>query len=220
VINPLDVIEELGADALRIYEMFMGPFDQMKPWNTKTIQGVRRFLDRVYNLRSIVTDGEADKKVEVELNKLIKKAGEDIENFKFNTTVAEFMKFTNLVEEKGIITKDQWIRFLVVLAPFAPYITEEMWHEVHGLSENTAQNSIHMQKWPSYDAASIVEDTVIIGVQINGKLRSEIEVAVAETEETVREKVLAQSEVQKWIDGKEMKKFIYVPGKIVNIVAA
>lgn len=218
VINPLDVIEELGADALRMYEMFMGPFDQMKPWNTKTIQGVRRFIDRVYALKSIVSEGEADQKVEVALNKLIKKVGDDIANFKFNTAVAEMMKFTNLIEEKESITTDQWKRFLIIMAPYAPYITEEMWQELHGYPEYSKETSIHSQSWPEYDESQIKDESVIIGIQINGKVRSEIEISTDESEEQVKERVMKQLDVQKWIEGNEIKKFIYIPGKIVNIV--
>jgi leucyl-tRNA synthetase len=211
IINPLDVIDELGADALRMYEMFMGPFDQMKPWNVKTIQGVRRFLDRVYSLKEVVVEGNSDKKIEVELQKLIKKVGEDTANFKFNTAVAEYMKFTNLVEEMKTISKDQWRRFLLVLAPFAPYITEELWNEFE-------TGSIHTQKWPSFDPEVIKSNTVVVGIQINGKVRSEIEVGSDEAADAIEQRVMADPQVQKWMEGQSMKKFIYVPGKIVNIV--
>jgi leucyl-tRNA synthetase len=218
IINPLDVINELGADALRMYEMFMGPFDQMKPWNVNTIQGVRRFLDRVYNLNELVNDSDADNKVEVELQKLIKKVGQDIANFKFNTSVAEFMKFTNLIEEKRSITTDQWKRFVKVLAPFAPYITEELWHKINGTDKTTKEESIHLQPWPTFDPEMIKADTVIIGIQINGKLRAQVEVSLEESESTVKDRVLAMPDVTKWIEGNEVRKFIYVPGKIANIV--
>jgi leucyl-tRNA synthetase len=211
VINPLDVIDELGADALRMYEMFMGPIDQMKPWSTQTVQGVRRFLDRVYNLKELVKN-ESNEKIESELNKLIKKVTEDLNDMKFNTAIAKFMEFNNLVEEKGEISKDQWERFLKLLAPFAPFITEELWHELGH------KDSIHAETWPKFDESLIQQSGIVIGIQINGKVRADIEVMIDESEESVKEKALAKAEVQKWTEGKEIKKFIYVKGKIVNIV--
>lgn len=244
VVDPRTVADELGVDVLRVYEMFMGPFDQMKPWNIKTMQGVRRFIDRVYGIKNRVqraenkdrrdalhaSEGDIDNiahtnsksqipnsKVETELNKLIKKVGEDITEFKFNTAIAEFMKFVNLIEEKGQISEDQWKRFLKVFAPFAPFITEELWQEVNG-TEFSKETSIHSQPWPEYDENLIKEDRMTIGVQINGKVRTDIEVSQDESEESVKEKVLAKEEVKRWVEGKEVKKFVYVKGRIVNVV--
>lgn len=212
VINPLDVIEEIGADSLRTYEMFMGPFDQSKPWNTNTIQGVRRFLDRVYAFRNQIIFDKKDNEVEIELNKLIKKATQDIENFKFNTTVAEFMKFMNLLEDKKVVEKSQWERYLIILAPFAPFLCEELW-EIVGNS-----TSIHKQNWPKFDESLLNDESITIGIQVNGKLRSEITISNNESEDDIKSKVLDLEQIKVWIDGKEIKKFIYIPGKIISIV--
>ncbi len=220
IINPLDVIDSLGADALRIYEMFMGPFDQSKPWNTQTIQGVRRFLDRVYDFRNKVIEGEADVAVESELNKLIKKVGSDIPQFKFNTAVAEFMKFVNFIEEKGTVTRDQWYRFITTLAPFAPFLAEELWAESHDFDTWNASYSVHAQAWPIFDEQKIQSAGIVIGIQVNGKLRSEIEIDQSDSEDDIKQKALQKPEVMKWTEGKEIKKVIYVPGKIISVVVA
>ena len=220
VIDPRTVDEEFGIDTLRMYEMFMGPFDQMKPWSTTTIQGVRRFLDRVWNLVEIVGENKGNDdylKIEIALNKLIKKVGEDIENFKFNTSVSEFMKFVNFVEDTKQITNSQYERFLKIIAPFAPYMAEEMYQKKFADAEKFV--SIHSKgMWPVYDSEKVKDQTTILGVQINGKIRGEVEVALDESEDSVKIKALANENVKKWIEGKEIKKFIYVKGKIVSIV--
>lgn len=218
VVDPRTIAEDLGVDSMRVYEMFMGPFDVMKPWNTQGLQGARRFLDRVYKAKELVSDNVSNETIELEINKLIKKVGEDIKEFKFNTAVAEFMKVINLIEEKGTISTSQWKLLLVTLAPFAPFVTEELWQEISSNKEWNVENSIHSQSWPIFDESKIKNQTVMIGVQINGKLRAQIEITQEENEATVKEKVMTNTDVQKWIEGNEIKKFIYVPGRIVNIV--
>jgi leucyl-tRNA synthetase len=249
VINPNEVFDEYGADTLRMYEMFMGPFDQPKPWSTSSIKGVRRFLDRVWNMQELVTTNEnyeGGMKVEVALHKLVKKIGEDIESYGFNTCVSEFMKFVNLVEEVKGIHNVQYGWFLRVLAPFAPFITEEIWNtSKHPLSETSSQsphpnplpkverinspqpsptgeggshNSIHLQSWPVYYPEFLVEETVTIGVQINGKARGEVELSPTETEENAQKIVMELDFVKRNLEGKTVRKFVYVPGRIVNVV--
>jgi leucyl-tRNA synthetase len=254
VINPNEVFDEYGADTLRMYEMFMGPFDQPKPWSTSSIKGVRRFLDRVWNLQERVYLGpESSAKLEVNkimygpkteytietgLNKLIKKIGEDIESYGFNTCVSEFMKFINLVEDTGAIALDQMQRFLTVLTPFAPFITEELWSILNSnyikaevgnspLEGWQAKpdgvlplkvNSIHLQLWPTYDPNLLIESTVTIGVQINGKARGEVELSPTETEENTQKIVMELDFVKRNMEGKTIRKFVYVPGRIVNVV--
>ena len=256
VINPNEVFDEYGADTLRMYEMFMGPFDQSKPWSTSSIKGVRRFLDRVWNMQERVTKEKSYKnttkteydnftneersfyqqnyqhiyrnpnyKVEVGLNKLIKKISEDIENYGFNTCVSEFMKFVNLVEDTGAITNDQFQRFLLCLAPFAPFITEEIWSIVSVKATTVSPQytqSIHAQQFPTYDPALTIDNTVTIGVQINGKVRGKITLSPNATEQQAAEKLFKDMRNEQFVDqyitGKEVKKFVYVPGKIVNVV--
>jgi leucyl-tRNA synthetase len=244
VINPNEVFEEYGADTLRMYEMFMGPFDQPKPWSTNSIKGVRRFLDRVWNIKEQVKSEKLttkNDKVEVILHKLIKKIGEDIETYSFNTCVSEFMKFVNTVEENNNkISIDQFSRFIQVLAPFAPFITEEIWNTIGSEklktksekyeTENTHLSkgvkvkdfvgieSVHLQFWPEYDPNLLVESTVTIGVQINGKVRGEITLSPTETLENAQALVVELDFVRKYTEDKNIRKFVYVAGKIVNVV--
>jgi leucyl-tRNA synthetase len=234
VINPNEVFDEYGADTLRMYEMFMGPFDQPKPWSTSSIKGVRRFLDRVWNMQELVTTDEnyeCGMKVEVALHKLVKKIGEDIESYGFNTCVSEFMKFVNLVEEVKGINNVQYGWFLRVLAPFAPFLTEEIWNngeyseklkvkseKLEGQNSTLAINSIHLQSWPVYYPEFLVEETVTIGVQINGKARGEVELSPTETEENAQKIVMELDFVKRNMEGKAVRKFVYVPGRIVNVV--
>jgi leucyl-tRNA synthetase len=240
VINPNEVFEEYGADTLRMYEMFMGPFDQPKPWSTTSIKGVRRFLDRVWNMQErvyagpesyskleqnkIMCDPKTEYTIETGLNKLIKKIGEDIESYGFNTCVSEFMKFINLVEDTGAITTRQFQRFLIVLAPFAPFVTEEIWFNIAKTNlyvdagDIISGASIHLQPWPIYDPKLLVEETVTIGVQINGKVRGEITISPTETLENAQAQVMELDFVKRNIEGKIVCKFVYVAGKIVNVV--
>jgi leucyl-tRNA synthetase len=240
VINPNEVFEEYGADTLRMYEMFMGPFDQPKPWSTTSIKGVRRFLDRVWNMQDRIYSGpesyskleqnkimcgpKTEYTIETGLNKLIKKVGEDIETYSFNTCVSEFMKFINLVENTGAINTRQFQRFLIVLAPFGPFITEEIWSKISSSNLNVeagntiSGSSIHLQSWPEYDPNLLVEDTVTIGVQINGKVRGEITLSPTETLENAQAQVMELEFVRRNIEGKTVRKFVYVAGKIVNVV--
>ncbi len=219
VVDPREVGKEYGIDSLRVYEMFMGPFDAMKPWSTSGLQGARRFLDRVYKMKEKIGENTSQS-VESALHRLIKKVGEDIVDLKFNTAIAELMKFVNLVEDEQTLTASQWRKFLLVLAPFAPFMTEELWNEAGTTANWGKSQSIHLQPWPQFDPELIASQTITVGIQVNGKVRSEIALAADEPEAQVKEKVITQDAIQKWISGKEIKKFIYVPGKIVNIVVA
>jgi leucyl-tRNA synthetase len=212
-INPLDVIEEYGADCLRLYEMFMGPFEQSKPWNTSTIKGVRRFIDRVWKIEKFVTQNDHND-VRVGIEALIKKITYDIPEFSFNTAVAEFMKFVNIVEEKKTISKETLRKFLIVLAPFCPFVTDELWRL------NNFEGHLHTQKWPEFDSSLLDNLSKIVGVQINGKVRSEVVTTKEDTTETVLEKIKQDSNIQKWLEGKKIVKVIYVPQKILNVVVS
>lgn len=237
VINPDEVVEAYGADTLRMYEMFMGPFEDMKPWSTESIKGIRRFLDKVWRLHNsdyfykddrelienhIPTASKRNRKehneyyvqqMEVFINKTIKKVTEDIENFKFNTAISEMMIFVNQATVNGMgMTQLRFKQFLLLLYPFAPHMTAELWEQLG------YEGAISQQSWPTYDPERVVEDTVTIGVQINGKMRGTVTLAANATEEDAKTAALAEDAIKKQIDGKEMKKFIYVPGRIINIV--
>jgi leucyl-tRNA synthetase len=208
IINPDDVVAEYGADTLRVYEMFMAPFEQTAAWSTSSIKGSDKFLDRVYALATKVSETST---VTTELHKTIKKVTEDIENFKFNTAVSQMMILVNAMES-GSFTKEDYRVFLQVLAPFAPHLTEEAW----SLLGNTT--SVHTSVWPIYDEKYIMTSQVTLAIQIGGKMRGTIEIARDSSDEDVISVVKAHEMYQKYVGEVEPKKVIIVKNKIVNIV--
>lgn len=212
VINPDDIVLNYGADTLRVYEMFMGPFEQSLPWSTESIIGSRRFIDKVDRLKLKACECKTDPAIEKLLHKTIKKVKEDIEGFAFNTAISSMMIFVNELEKVNSISRDDFKMFIQILAPFAPHITEEIWHE---LGE---KNSIHLSSWPKWDRKKVLDEQVKIGVQVNGKVRAEIKIKPNISEEEVKKIALNDKNVQVWVDGKEIKRFIYVKDRIVNIV--
>lgn len=210
VINPDDVVAEHGADTFRLYEMFMGPFENTTAWNTASIAGVSRFVERIWKAQEYVVD-DIVPALQTPLNKLIKKVQDDIEAFKFNTVVSQYMIFLNALEVEKRIGKSQWSVFIRTLAPFAPHLTEELWQR---LSETT---SIHLATWPIFDASLLVEDSVTIVVQVNGKRRGEVTLPSEATEEEVTKEALILPAVQKEV-GEAKTRIIYVPSRILNIV--
>jgi len=221
VINPLDVIAQYGADTLRMYEMFMGPLDQMKAWNVSSVAGIYRFLSRVWNMgQARISSKEQEtitnKELLVSLHKMIKKVTEDIPELKFNTAIAECMIFMNAWEKAGAeaLNKEDLEKFLLILAPYAPYLTEELW----SLLGHT--DSIHTAKWPEYDASLLVTDSLEIPVQVNGKVRGTITVSQLniQNEALVRKIAEETPSIAKHLAG-TIVKVIYVPGKILNIIS-
>ena len=221
VINPDEIVEKFGADSLRLYEMFMGPFSQATMWNTNGLAGMKRFLEKVWDLnvkvqmsnaKSISNDKYQNSKIERLLHKTIKKVTEDIENFKFNTAISQLMILVNELEKEETLFAIHYSQFLILLSPFAPHIAEELWEKLGN------KESIYLQSWPEYDPKLIKEEEVELVAQINGKLRDRIKVSADITEEEARKLVLESEKIKKWIKGKEIKKFIFVRGKLVNIV--
>ncbi len=220
VINPTTVVDEYGADTLRMYEMFMGPLEEAKPWDTNGVKGVKRFLEKVWRLQEKVTTSRngnekyeiGNKEIEKLLHKTIKKVGEDIENLSFNTSVAKMMELVNEVTKAEYISSDNFSLFVKILSPFAPHIAEELWNELGN------KTLISEEKWPVYDESKLVEDTVMVAVQINGKVRGTLGVAPDAGQKEVLKLAEAHEQISKWIAGKELKKVIYVSGKILNIV--
>jgi len=213
VINPDDIVKEYGADALRLYEMFMGPFDQAIAWNQKGLKGVFRFLEKVWKLVLESKNEKSGQNILSEIHKLNKKIDSDLETMKFNTIVSSFMEFINFcLENKEEVGKDVIERILLLLAPFAPHITEELWHQLG------YEDSIHNQSWPVYDKNMVREDKVVLIIQINGKIRDKVEVDKDVSEEEVKRLTLESESVKKWTAGKEIKKIIFVPKKLINIV--
>ena len=211
VINPDDIVNEFGADTLRTYEMFIGDYEKDAAWSTESLKGCKRFLDRVERLQSKINtkSGYTD---DVIVNKTIKKVTYDLENMKYNTVVSSLMILTGFYEKCESITKDDYRVLLLLLNPIAPHITEEL------NEQNNLGDMLCLSKWPEYDENKTVDNTLEIGVQVNGKLRASIVVLMNEDKDKVIEKALSAENVQKHIDGKEIIKTIVVPNKIVNIV--
>ena len=217
VVNPDMIVERYGADTLRLYEMFLGPIEQSKPWDTNGIDGVHRFLRKLWGLYYApeglrITDTPASKEELKSLHKLIKKVTQDIEQFSFNTSVAAFMICINELQSLKTTTREVLQPLLILLAPFAPHISEELWH---ALGEQT---TIVGATWPEYDESYLIEDQVKYPVSFNGKTRFTIEIPSGATKEQAEALVLQSQEAQRWLEGKTPKKVIVVPGRIINIV--
>jgi len=212
IVNPDEMIERFGADAFRLYEMFIGPFESTVPWNTDGLVGTRRFVEKVWRTSEKVDQSSSSQTTNVLLDKTIKKVFEDIEAFKFNTAVSSMMIYLNELETPETVSKQDFEKFLKLLAPFAPHVTEELWKRLGHSS------SIHLESWPEYDEKLIAEEKVGVAIQINGKTRAVIELGQEISEKEAINKALADEKVQQHIAGKEVNKIIYVPGKIVSIL--
>ncbi len=215
VVNPDEIVEEYGADTMRLFEMFLGDFENAAPWSSDSIKGCRRLVERFYNFLNVMTDDEGIRpELETPINRTIKKVGDDIEILKFNTAVAALMTLINEIYNTGSVTKGELRIFTILLSPFAPHVAEEVWEKGKLGNGFAAQ-----QKWPEYDESKCIESTVEIVVQVNGKVRDKITVD-ADTDQTgALEKAKQSEKVQSFIDGKNIVKEIYVKGKLVNIVA-
>lgn len=214
VINPDDVIERYGADALRLYEMFMGPLDERKPWAENGVKGVFNFLARVYRFfgnRENIVEGEEDKELAKLLHQTIQKVELDIGNLKFNTGIAALMVFNNLAIKKGKVTKETAKIFAKILSPYAPHMGEELW-SMYGDTETLAY-----EPWPMVDQSLLTEDTHEYPVSFNGKMRFKIELPMDMEQAEVEKTVLEDPRSEKWLEGKTVRKFIYVPKKIINV---
>ncbi|MEI6396843.1 MAG: leucine--tRNA ligase [Candidatus Taylorbacteria bacterium] len=208
VVNPDDVVKIYGADTLRIYEMFMGPFDQQISWNTDSMIGSRRFIERVWKLADKVDSASNAEKI---IHKTIKKISDDISTIRFNTAISTLMIAVNELEKTGL-NREQFEILLKLLAPFAPHVTEELWSNLGN------KGSIHTTSWPEYKPELAVETNMTIAVQVNGKMRATFEIAAKSSDEELKAGALALPEIQKWIDGKEIKKVIIIKGRLISIV--
>ncbi len=213
VINPDDVVEEYGADTFRTYEMFIGAFDQATPWSMNGVKGCYKFLERVWNLQNILVDGdEYSKELESAFHKTIKKVTDDYNRMKFNTAIASLMALINDILKVGKINKAEFKTFITMLNPTAPHITEEMW-QLAGF-----EGALSDAKWPEYDEAKTVDDEIEIVAQINGKVKCKLVVGAEESEESIKEKALADSKIAEAVAGKNVIKVIVIPKRLVNIV--
>ncbi len=215
VVNPDDVVDAQGADALRLYEMFMGPLEAVKPWQTSQVAGVVRFQQKLYNVVNAVSnDVEMDEETTKLLHKTMKKVTQDIENMSFNTAISAMMVLVNhLSSLKDGVPKEAAEKLTLMVSPFAPHLGEECW-SLLGHSESLAYAS-----WVAWEEELTIDSTVKMGVQVNGKVRGEIEIQKDATQEVAMELALSQSRVESQLEGKDIKKIIYVPGRILNIVA-
>ena len=212
VVNPDVIVEKYGADTLRLYEMFLGPVEQSKPWDTNGIDGVNRFLRKLWSIFGRRSQMERSAQEKKTMHTLIKKVTKDIENFSFNTSVAAFMIAVNELGKPQSVSIESMDEFARLIAPFAPHIAEEFWHELGH------EGSVSDSTWPAWDEDALKEDTVKYPVQFNGKMRYNIEVPAGSDKEQVEKAALADPAAEKWLDGKTPKKVIVVPGRIVNIV--
>ncbi len=213
VVNPDTIVETYGADTLRVYEMFMGPFDQAIAWSTSGILGSRRFLERVWKLSEKVSkDAQMSNELDVLLHKTIKKVTDDIATLRHNTAVSSLMILSNEMEKAGALSKNFYEAFLKLLAPLAPHVTEELWSMLGN------KKSIHTSEWPMVDESKLVSESVTIVVQVNGKVRGTFEAAKTAGKSEIEQKALALPDVKKWLEGKQPEKIIVVPGKLVSIV--
>ncbi len=213
VVNPDDIIRDYGADTLRTYEMFIGDFGSTAIWSDEGVRGCRKYLERVYNMLDLVEDGEEySKDLEVSIHQTIKKVSEDYENLKFNTAIASLMSLSNEMRSIGKITKADFRTYLILLNPVAPHLTEELW-ELAGFD-----GMLNQTTWPSYDEKKLVLDEFEMPVQINGKMRGKVLMAMEASEEDAISAAKSDSNIFNHLDGKEIRKIIYVPGKILNIV--
>jgi leucyl-tRNA synthetase len=218
VVNPDEEVEKWGADSLRIFEMFMGPLEDVKPWNTKGIVGVYRFLEKVWKLqdkisvKSLCDNGASKNKLDSLVHKTIKKVSEDIEAMRFNTAISALMILVNEMEKQENVDAKNYELVVKLLSPFAPFIAEEIWDKL-GHAE-----SIFKEIWPEYDPELIKDEEVELVIQVNGKVRDKIKVSADLNEEEAKNIALSSDKIKAHIENKEIKKIIFVKGKLVSIV--
>ncbi len=213
VINPDDIIRDYGADTLRCYEMFMGDFSSMAIWSDEGVRGCRKYLERVFNLTDLIVEGDKySKELEVVINQTIKKVSEDYENLKFNTAIAQLMTLLNEMKSLGKITKKDFKTYITLLNPVAPHMTEELWEMM------AYEGELNQTTWPSYDEDKLSFDSFEMPVQINGKVRGKVIMDKEASKEDAIKSAQEDNNIKSYIEGKEIRKIIYVPGKILNIV--
>lgn len=212
VVSPDQIIKTYGADTLRLYEMFMGPFEQTIAWDEKSIIGPRRFLEKVWRLAGRLADDVANEKLVILVNQTIAKVSADIETMSFNTAISKLMILTNELEKEAQISKNLFAKVLIILAPFAPHLTEELWSEIG------RAGSVHQESWPVVDQDRLQFSLVKIAIQINGKVRAEMEIPLDADENMAKNKAITLPTVDKWLVGKEIKKTVFVKNRLLGFV--
>jgi leucyl-tRNA synthetase len=221
VVNPDDVVDEYGADALRLYEMFMGPLEQVKPWSTSDVDGVFRFLNRVWRLiidedsgelNDAFSEDEPDRDQLRVLHETIQRVTEDVESLDFNTAIAAMMEFVNAANKWDTVPRDVMEPFVLLLSPFAPHISEELWARMGH------EESLAYEDWPAWEEELLKKEVVEMAVQVNGTVRATIEVDAEADKDAVLDVARSQDNVARYLDGKDIHREIFVPGRIVNFV--
>jgi len=218
VVEPMEYIEKYGADALRLTICFLGPYEDTYPWNSNSIRGTSKLINTIYGLKDKLGDEKPSNEIIRSYNIMVKNVTDMIENLKMNTCVSELMIFVNKLKNKEKVNIDVYKGLIKIIAPFTPFISEELWFEVNNYKECKKENSVHVQEWPLFDEKLTKEDKIIIPVQINGKVRSEIEINRDESEENVKSSALSDKKVKKIIADKKIIKTIYIPNRIINLI--
>ena len=217
VVNPDDIVDGSGADALRLYEMFMGPLEAVKPWQADQVSGVVRFQSKLYKVVKSAVDGDTTEMSEETtkiLHKTMKKVTEDMEAMSFNTAISAMMVLTNHLQSlKGNVPREAAEKLAIMVSPFAPHLGEECWNMLGN------EKTLAYEPWVEYDEEKCIDNTIKMGVQVNGKMRGEIEIPKDADQETAMAEAMKQSRVEGQLEGKDIKKIIFVPGRILNIVA-
>jgi leucyl-tRNA synthetase len=218
VIDPMTVVENYGADALKMYISFLGPYEDTYPWNENGIKSTFRLISTVYEFRRRTSDTVEDQELNKAFHKMLKNVTQMIENLKMNTAISEIMIFVNEAKKRDSINRKLYLQFIKVLAPFAPFAAEEIWQEVNGFKEWSKVNSVHLQEWPKFDLKLVESDEITLPIQINGKVREYTTVSQSDSEDVVKEKVMNSPKIKELLAGKEIVNFIYIPGKIISVV--
>ncbi|MFZ2663935.1 MAG: leucine--tRNA ligase [Patescibacteria group bacterium] len=218
VVEPVEYIEKYGADSLRLSICFLGPYEDTYPWNSNSIKATNRLIQTIYSLKTKVGDNKPSKDIERSYNLMVKNVTDMIENLKMNTCISEIMIFVSKLKNEEKINLDMYKGLIKIISPFTPFVAEELWQEVNNFGEWKKENSVHLQEWPLFDESLFKEDVLTIPVQVNGRVRTEIKVERDEDEESVKKKISENEKVIKHLEGKPIKKFIYIKNKIISLV--
>lgn len=218
VVNPQEVLENYGADSVRTYLAFIGPYEDTYPWNPRGLVACARLVKNIYEMKDRVVENHGDNETKKNLHKMLKNITEMMADLKMNTSVSELMIFVNHLKKQEKISKRVWKNLVLAVAPFMPFTAEELWQELNGYKNWKKENSVHLQEWPKYDEELVQDEEIELPIQINGKLRDTVNVKRGLSSSEIEKIVLSQEKIKENLDGKKPKKFIYVPEKIVNIV--
>lgn len=218
VVEPMEYIEKFGADSLRLSICFLGPYEDTYPWNSNSIKATNRLINTVYALKDKLSEEEPSKEINKMYNLMVKNLTQMIENLKMNTCVSEIMIFVSKLKNEPKVNIDMYKGLVKVISPFVPFVAEDLWQDINKYSEWEKENSVHLQEWPIFNESLIEDSIVTIPVQINGKVRANIEINRDEDEESVKSKVVENEKIKKYLDGKDIKKVVYIPNRIINLI--